>query len=406
MTLSRALIRASRGINKNLGRKVQPGMMREIQPVTCPFCSLLCNDLRLIFDEGALAAFSTDCVVGEAGFRLAVDDSTHEEPTQAVLETSLRTARTWLQEARQPLVVLAGTADTEAISAAVRLAKRTSAILACDEDWSGSVLGLSMQKAGWLTDTLRELRSQSLVVLCGVDPARTHPRLGELLGRDLKTDSLQFDPADPLEALRWLRVARSKSTEPIPAWCTAVHTRIEAACSGLVVFGQEWLKVGNPFTTELLLWLKDLNKEKHWYALYLPPAPNSSGVVETLLSETGFPGNMHLRSRKLDFSPRVWRAENVIQQGGADVCILVGKPGSFSEETLSLLSQSRTILLDAERPAWNPPVWLPSARVGVECSGRFQRLDGVPVELQPVLPSRRRTMKDLLYELADEEHPL
>ena len=380
--------------------------MRKVQPVTCPFCSLLCNDLRLIFDEGSLAAFSPACSLGEAGFRLAVAGSTYEEPTQVVQETSLRTARTWLREARQPLVLLSGIVDGKAISAAVRLAKRFSAILVCDEDWSGSLLGLSAQKAGLLTDTLRDLRSQALVVLCGVDPARTHPRLGEVLERDLLTDSLRLDPPDPMEAVRWLRVANSGTVECLPAWCAAANARIEAASSGLVVFGLDWLKAGSPFTTELLLWLNDLNREKHWYALYLAPAPNSAGVVETLLSETGFPGNLRFGLGETDFSPRTLRAENVIQQGGADLYILAGQPGTISKKTLSLLSQSRTILFDAERPAWNPPIWLPSSRAGVGGSGRFQRLDGVPIELQPVLPSRRRSMKDLLLELADDGQTL
>lgn len=382
-------------------------MNKAVQPATCPFCSLLCNDLRLIFDEGSLAAFSPACSLGESGFRRAVAGLIYEETTQVVLETSMRTARTWLREARKPLVLIAGTVDGEAISAAVRLAKRFSAILVCDEDWSGSGLGLSAQKAGLLTDTLRDLRSQSLVVLCGVDPARTHPRLGELLKRDLLTDVLVLDPPDPLEAVRWLRVANSGITGcSIPTWYAGANARIQAASSGLVIFGLDWLKAGSPFTTELLLWLNDINGQKHWYALYLAPAPNSAGVVETLLSETGFPGNLRFGLGETNFSPHTWRAENLIQQGGADLYILAGQPRSISEKALRLLSRSRTILLDAERPDWNPPIWLPSSRAGVTGSGNFQRLDGVPVELQAVLPSQRLPMKDLLLELTDEGQSL
>jgi formylmethanofuran dehydrogenase subunit B len=69
------------------------------------------------------------------------------------------------------------------------------------------------------------------------------------------------------------------------------------------------------------------------------------------------------------------------------------------------MTQGRTILLDPDPPAWNSPVWLPSARFGVEAPGRFQRLDGVMVELQPVLQGDRPLMKDLLLELTREEPP-
>jgi hypothetical protein len=68
-----------------------------------------------------------------------------------------------------------------------------------------------------------------------------------------------------------------------------------------------------------------------------------------------------------------------------------------------MLSQGRTILLDPDQPAWNPPVWLPSARFGVEVPSWFQRLDGVPAELQSVLPGRHSLMKDLLLELTRVE---
>ena len=377
----------------------------EKERVTCPFCSLHCTDLHLSLAGGRLADFTPACSLGEAGFRRATAGPSVAQPAKSFLETALRTARTWLREARQPLVVLSGDLDDEAVLAAVRLAKQYSAILTCDEDCTGSVLGLSMQAAGLLTGTLADMRSQSLVVLCGVDPARTHPRLGEFLSRELAADSLFLDPPDPLEALRWLRLAGLEAAENIPAVFAESAARIGAAPSGLVIFGPEWLKSGQPFTTELLLWLKDLNQENHWYALYLAPASNSIGVVEALLSQTGFPGNLRFGLEGVDYSPQLWRAERLIQQGNADLCLLAGQPGSFSEETLTRLSHGRTILLDPDQPAWTSPVWLPAALTGVDSSGQVKRLDGVPVELLPVLPGSRPPLKDLLIELTHEEPP-
>jgi formylmethanofuran dehydrogenase subunit B len=373
--------------------------------VTCPFCSLHCTGLHLTFDGGRLAGFTPACSLGEAGFRRATEDLSVERLADFSLEKNLRTARKWLREARQPLVVLSGDLDAETVTAALRLAKHYSAVLACDEDTTGSLLALSMQAAGLLTATLLDLRQVSLVILCAVDPARTHPRLGEFLGRDLATNSLFLDPPDPLEALRWLRLAASNPTANIPAVFTGIVSSIRAASSGLLVFGPEWLRADQSFTTELLLWLKDLNQEKHWYPLYLAPAANSTGVVETILSETSYPGNLRFDQEKIDYSPRLWRAERIIQKGGTDLCLLVGQPGSFSAETLGLLSRGHSILLDPHLPAWNPPVWLRSAQVGIDVPGCFQRLDGVPVALQPVLPGRHPLMKDLLLELIHKEPP-
>ena len=289
--------------------------------------------------------------------------------------------------------------------AAVRLAKKYSAILACDEDCTGSILGLAAQSAGFLTTTLGEMQDPSLVISCGADPVRTHPRLGEILGWDPAARLLCLEPPDPLEALRWLRLACSGAGENLPAPYAGLAARIEAAPSGLVVFGPAWLETGQSFATELLLWFKDLNRRSRWYALYLAPASNSTGVVEGLLSQTGYPGNLRFNLEGIDYSPSIWRAERLIQQGGIDLCLLAGQPGSFSETTLNLLSQARTILLDPDPPAWNTSIWLPSARMGIDSPGLVQRLDGVPIELHPILPGQRPRMKDLLLELTQEDHP-
>jgi formylmethanofuran dehydrogenase subunit B len=371
---------------------------------TCPFCGLHCTDLRLSFSGGRLVAFSPDCDLGKSGFQFAAFKLASEQLSKSSTDQALQKARVWMKEARQLLVVLSGDLDSDAVLSAIRLAKQYSAFLVCDEDITGSVFGLSMQTAGFLTGTLRDLRNLSLVVLCGVDPARSHPRLGEFLGRDLATRSLRFEPPDPLEALRWLRLARSGAGVNHPAAFGEIADQIETASSGLVVFGLEWLKAGRAFTTELLHWLTDLNRKNPWYALYLAPASNSTGVVEGLYSETGYPGNLRFCSEGVNYSPRLWRAERLIQQGGSDLCLLAGQPGSFSTKTLACLSQSRTILLDPHQPAWHPPVWLPSAQAGVDSPGQAQRLDGVPVDLHPVLPVQRPLMKDLLLELTHEDH--
>jgi formylmethanofuran dehydrogenase subunit B len=376
--------------------------MHERSRVTCPFCSLQCTDLRLSFDGGRLSGFTPGCALGESGFRRALADRSAKQPSRASQKTSLQTARTWLRESRQPLVVLSGVVDGEAVPAALRLAKQVSAILACDEDLTGSLLGLSMQATGLLTGTLGDLRNLSLVVLCGVDPDKTHPRLGDFLCRDQASRTLRLEPLDLLESLRWLRLAGSVAGESIPPGYAQISARIQAAPSGLVVFGSKGLIASQPLTTELLLWLRDLNREKPWYALYLAPSPNCVGMVESLLSLTGVPGNLRFGPQGVDYSPQLWRAEHLIQQGGTDLCLLVGQPGSFSEKTLSLLAARRTILLDPQPPDWNPAVWLPSARVGVEVAGHFQRLDGVPVELHALLPGRRPSMGTLLSELAAE----
>jgi formylmethanofuran dehydrogenase subunit B len=369
--------------------------MKKETRAACPFCNLHCADLRLTFDGGRLVGFSPACSLGEAGYRSA----TGRLP--AARDPGVM--RTWLEESRQPMILLSGEVDCETAAAAVRLAKCYSAFLVCDEEQTGLTLGLAMQSAGCLTGTLGDLRGQALVVLCGVCPSHIPPRLDEFIGRDLVKDCLHLDPANPLDTLRRLRLAIRGNSDVLPPQLAPVAARIAAAPSGVLVFDQNWMTAGPLFAAELLLWLEDLNQQRRWYALYLPPAPNSIGVVETLLAETGYPGSLRFNSGGIDFAPRLWQAGRILEQGEADLCLLVGQPRPFSKNTLPALRKIRTILLSPERPAWRPSLWQPAARAGVDASGLVQRLDGTPVNLQALISSRRPAMKDLLSELVGKE---
>ncbi len=365
---------------------------------TCPFCSLHCADLRLVIDGGRLVAFSPACTVAESGFRSAFSSLIHPRPSKKALQT----ARRWLEQARQPLIVVSGDMDQGPVRAALRMARQHSAILTGNEDLTGAVLGQAVQAAGYLTATLGDFPRTSQIVLCGADPVKTHPRLGEMLGCGLPSRAVTIDPGDPVLTLRRLRMAISGC--PSQAWSSisAAVDCIRDATSGLVIFGSKWLRLGQPFAAELMAWLNELGREKRWFGMYLPPASNSTGVVETFLSETGYPGNLRFSADGVDFSPGLCQAGRLIRAGETDLCLLLGSPFAFIAETMSCLAHIRTILIAHEPPAWKPDLWLPVARAGIDASGQVQRLDGLPVDLQPVLSSRLPGPEQILFELTGE----
>jgi formylmethanofuran dehydrogenase subunit B len=371
-------------------------MTEEIR-TTCPFCSLFCSDLRLTFDGGRLVGLEPVCALAEAGYRSMTARKTHGQAFRKDLEL----VRLWLAEARQPLIVLSGDVEQEAATAALKLARKYSAILTCDEDLTGSYLSLAMQTAGILTGTLGDMKDQDLVILCGVQPEKTHPRLGEILRYSMSSRVLTFDTTDPLEAIRWLRLSCVEPMHEIPSIYTEVVNRVRSSPSGLIVFGPEWVKSSLTFTTELLLWVKELNQLKQWYAAYLPPSINSTGVVETLLEETGYPGNLRFGSADVGYSPYLWRTERLIQEGSIDLCILLGSPALISEETISSLKHYRMVQFGQSQPHGEMGIWIQVARTGVDAPGWVHRLDGVPVDLLPILPRYLPLMKDILMDLLE-----
>ncbi len=375
--------------------------MSEELRTTCPFCGLHCTDLRLTVDGGRLAQFDPPCEKGQAGYA-DVFSSLSALEAESSQKASLRKARLLLQSARRVLVVLSIDLDREAVESAIQFSEKFSAILTCEEDYTGSIFALAMKTAGFLTGTLGEMRNLDQVVLCGVEPWWSHPRLSEIIRNDLATQAIRLDYPDPLEAIRWLRLGVHEAGEELPNMFAETANRIRQASSGVVFFGPEWLKGSLPLTTELLLWLRDLNRTGCWYAHYLSPATNNTSVVETLLSATGFPPNLRFETDGVENSPRRWQAERLIQSEWPDFCLLIGQPKHFSRQTLARLKKIRAVLLAPQPPSWKPCAWLPVAQAGIDAPGQVLRLDGVPVTLHPIIPGRRPRVDAILADLASE----
>jgi formylmethanofuran dehydrogenase subunit B len=376
-------------------------MPEEIQAV-CPFCSLHCADLRLKIDEGRLLGIYPACALAETSFLHSIADMASTQISDFRINASLEAARISFQQARQPVIVLTGNVENQAVSSAVKLAQRWSAVLTCEEDGSGSTLSLSTRTAGSLSASLGELSRLDMAVLCGLDSGSLPPRLGDFLGNYFNEGLFQLDRLNSLESIRQLRLALRGDPPDLPMVLCDLATRINAVSSGLLLFGLDWIHGDQALCTELLLWLKDLNQHKRWVGLYLPPASNSFGVVETLLAETGYPGNLRFRQENIEYSPYLWQVERLLKQGWTDLCVVIGQPSANFKEALRKHSDFKTILVSPETPDFPVSQWLPCARPGFDAPGLLQRMDGVPLEVQSIFPSRRPAADALLAGMLPE----
>lgn len=296
-------------------------------------------------------------------------------------------------------MILCGDVHQEAASAAVDLAIKTRSALVGEENVSGSLLTMAMAEAGYLTATLGELSpSIDLVVFAGVAPASIPPRLQDQLGSDRLARAIHLTSPDPVALIQELRLANRGLT----SFSTPASTRIQQAGHGLVLFDSTWMKDGVSTAIELLRWLDELNIEQRWYALYLPPSANSLGVVETLLSSTGYPGNMQFSLSGVHYDPRTINTEKYLLQGRADVCLVIGDPTGLSEPIRQALSQIKTILISSQPTDWQPDLMIPVAGVGLDGTGTMTRLDGVPLRIRGISPSMHPGIEDILSHWAQE----
>lgn len=348
---------------------------------TCPFCSLHCTGLHLEWDGDRLNTVFPACHKAETGYRNALTQSSIAENSPGITEI-ISALQPYLNNSQRMAVVLCSDLPQEAVPAALAFCQQRSAFLVTDDEFSGSILSLAMKKAGTLSASLGILRDCiSQVICCGKDIFQSLPRLEKYLPA-VSTGQVRFlQDDDPLATLQNLRLETAASAANM-ASNPVDH-------QGLVLFDKNWLQEDLHIAAELLHWLADLNRGQRWYSLYAPPAANSLGICNALLSTAGCPGNMHVSPDGIEYAPRLFQLHQLINNGWVDTCLIAGNPSLMPAALKEDLKKVTTILLSPEPAEWMPALNLPVARAGVDCAGTMQRLDQVPLRLQPLFTTSR-----------------
>lgn len=148
--------------------------------VTCPFCSLLCDDLEISDDDDALRITANACSRAKAGFeRRLVAATPLVDGKPATLDKAITAAARLLKGSHHPLYGGLAT-DVAGMRAILALADRTGGIVdhMLGEGMYRNIL--AMQERGWMMTTLTELRNRAdLIVFAGTDVGADHPRFFE-----------------------------------------------------------------------------------------------------------------------------------------------------------------------------------------------------------------------------------
>ena len=163
-----------------LQSRVRRTASKSYKSVTCPFCSLLCDDLDVSNANGALQVESTRCPRAVAGFeRAPVTAAARVDGREVSVDKAIAAAAKILKASRHPLFGGLAT-DVAGMRAVLALADRTGGVVdhALGDAMYRNVL--AMQERGWMTTTLAELRNRAdLIVFAGTDVGNDHPRFFE-----------------------------------------------------------------------------------------------------------------------------------------------------------------------------------------------------------------------------------
>jgi len=196
----------------------------EIENVPCPFCGLLCDDVRVALAGGKAAVIANGCPKSRALFAANADDAANAlvDGTPADLATAIGRAAQILTAARRPLLVSAGT-DVAGMRILIELAERRGGSV---DHVNADALMRNvrvLQNTGWISTTLTEVRNRAdLLVVAGTGITSRFPRFFERCFGNFET---LFDtgarelwflgdvPADLPEALR--PVTKALAVDPV-----------------------------------------------------------------------------------------------------------------------------------------------------------------------------------------------
>lgn len=385
----------------------------QIPDVACPFCGLLCDDLTVANDGGALRVLANGCHLAKAGFeRPVVDAGARIGGRPAALAQAVLEAARHLGNARQPLISGLGT-DVAGVRAAASLADRTGATLDHMNSPAGIRNLLVLQDGGWIITTLSEVRNRAdLLVLVGGDIASRFPRFFErcianretLFSEDRRCEIVVLGgpaPKDvPLpvvptvipcdvsrihEALGALRVlisggwlnAENAAGVSMSTW-TALAERLKTAKYGVLA----WAAADFDFPhAELTIQaiaelIKDLNRKTRFNGL---PLSGSDGDITTdmvLQWQTGFATRTGYGQGEAEHDSYHLAGDRLLARGEADALLWISSisPGRVPGAVGGPLIVIGHPGMKFER---EPDVFIPVGTPGVDHAGHLFRTDRV-----------------------------
>jgi formylmethanofuran dehydrogenase subunit B len=345
--------------------------------IACPFCGLVCDDLRL--EAGQVD--SRGCAKGAAGFARPSGTREHRVAGRpAALAEAADAAATLLAEAQQPLITGLG-ADIAGLRALLALADRSGAIV---DRWQSAAQlnNLSIvQRAGAFAATFGEVAGRAdVVLLLGRDPTTEQPRLIERL---LRNDNALYRSAAPwvgyigppalaptaialgaqapceatslLDALSALsaliRDKRVANGAALPlAALGQIAERLKAARYGAILWEAAAFAPGEAQLGVALLLhiLRSLNTTTRCVGLPLGGGDNAQGASQTMLWQAGWPGRLSFATGTPEHDPWRFDAERLLAAREVDALVWVAAlsptpPPATTVPTVALIAPDVTL---------------------------------------------------------------
>lgn len=389
----------------------------------CPFCGLVCDDIRVAVDATGARAESPACARAVRLFPVPARGTALVAGQAAEPAAAYRAAAALLVRAQRPLI--GGLAcDVTGHRAALALAERTGGVV---DHMNGAAQfrnWLAYQDGGWMTTTLSEVRNRAdLIVLAGTD-TRRFPRFferclapesqfGELrrrlvvLGSDLSAEAAHAVSPDlviPLPnarlgelcgALRARLAGRRLDADTVAGvpmdQVDALLETLRAARYGVLVWNAAELTFPHADLAiqAMVDLVKDLNQTTRWSGLPLGGNDGDTSAAQVCTWQAGYPLRTAFEASGPHYQPLLFDTARLLETREVDALLWIA--ALDPERVPPAAACPRIVLGRPDMVFADPPdVFIPVAVPGVHHAGFMHRMDGVVA-----LPLQGHTPADL-----------
>lgn len=393
------------------------GAAVEFDHVPCPFCGLLCDDLKVVRTGAALKVAKNGCAKAVTGFERALPVASPQVGGRdASLPDAIAEAARLIRKSVSPLYGGLAT-DVAGMRAVMALADHSRGTL--DHALSEAV-GQNMkvlQSAGWITSTLTETRNRAdVVVIVGSDVQSLHPRFFE---RIVCAETTMFEETDKPRTVVFIGEGLDQSAAKGPRVGEVVSLpcaldRVDEVVSALLarmrgnkVTGEN--VAGVPLSAiedlagklskahySVLVWtpaglktqdsdltvhaicdvVRLLNKTTRSAGLSLGGDEGATTATSVCGWQSGFPTRVSYASGAPDYDPLAHAIPRMLAGNEADLLVWVA---SYSPDLTPPDTSVPTILLApaSMKPPRAPAVFIPVGTPGIDHAGQLIRCDSV-----------------------------
>ena len=408
------------------------------QEITCPFCSLLCDDLVLQNNNGRIKVKENGCAKAITQFEQPNTETSPKIKGKRVsIDDAISHACNLLKQSKQPLLAGLGT-DVSGMRAVMQLADKTGAIV--DHMHSeGAMRNVKvLQDHGWMMTTMAEIKNRAdLIVFAGTNGVDNYPRLFEriiwnknslfnvkkreiiYIGHQIDTKSVKYPAGNKptlleckqeqigeiISSLHALIVGNQLQQTSIAgiklSILESLATRMKSAKYGVIIWAPGELNF--PYA-ELTIQaisgvIKYLNRSTRFAGFTL--GGNDGGVSSTSVStwQSGYPLRVNFSKGFPEYDPYKYSANNVLKRKEVDSLLWIS---SFNPDIVPPKAKIPSIILTTPytKISYKPDVYIPVGTPGVDHKGHLFRTDNIiSLPLKQIRESKFLSVKEVLNRL-------